>query len=235
MIALRIDVRNVSNDQVIDVYETKEVNVIPTESDPTVPDWAKKPNPPTPAEIGAAPAGFGLGVQTYTLPILSNANDAKSNGWYRMENTTTNGVGASATLRVECFSVNSVLQTAYDFYGEKKVRRFTSGAWGEWEWVNPPMILGVEYRTTERYQGKAVYTKLVNCGNAPNAGTKQVEWNSFVTDIVRMTAVTASSYALPFEAFSIRMEAWCSGQNIWIRTTGDFSAHVVYAQFWYTK
>lgn len=26
------------------------------ETDPTVPAWAKKPNPPTPAEIGAAPA-----------------------------------------------------------------------------------------------------------------------------------------------------------------------------------
>ena len=31
-----------------------------TESDPTVPDWAKKPKPPTPAEIGALPAGTKL-------------------------------------------------------------------------------------------------------------------------------------------------------------------------------
>ena len=29
------------------------------------------------------------------------------------------------------------------------------------EWVNPPMILGIEYRTTERYLGKPVYTKLI--------------------------------------------------------------------------
>ena len=23
-----------------------------------------------------------------------------------------------------------------------------------WEWVNPPMIIGVEYRTVERYEAK---------------------------------------------------------------------------------
>ena len=29
------------------------------------------------------------------------------------------------------------------------------------EWLNPPMLLGVEYRTTERYLGKPVYKKLI--------------------------------------------------------------------------
>lgn len=32
---------------------------------------------------------------------------------------------------------------------------------GTTEWMNPPMIPGVEYRTTERYNGYAVYRKLV--------------------------------------------------------------------------
>lgn len=30
------------------------------------------------------------------------------------------------------------------------------------EWINPPMIDGVEYRTTEKINGKAIYTKLVS-------------------------------------------------------------------------
>lgn len=34
----------------------------------------------------------------------------------------------------------------------------------EVEWINPPMLFGVEYRTTERWNGKAVYTSLVDCG-----------------------------------------------------------------------
>lgn len=35
---------------------------------------------------------------------------------------------------------------------------------GEKEWMNPPMELGVEYRTTERWKGKPVYIKAVNIG-----------------------------------------------------------------------
>lgn len=32
------------------------------------------------------------------------------------------------------------------------------------EWQNPPLLFGVEYRTTERYMGKYVYAKCVNYG-----------------------------------------------------------------------
>ncbi len=32
------------------------------------------------------------------------------------------------------------------------------------EWLNPPMMVGVEYRTVERYQGEPVYVKMVNLG-----------------------------------------------------------------------
>lgn len=32
---------------------------------------------------------------------------------------------------------------------------------GVTEWLNPPMEVGVEYRTTERYEGSPVYTKLI--------------------------------------------------------------------------
>lgn len=42
------------------------------------------------------------------------------------------------------------------------------------EWVNPPMELGVEYRTTERHNGKVVYAKAVDCGNMPASATKYV-------------------------------------------------------------
>lgn len=42
-----------------------------------------------------------------------------------------------------------------------------------WEWVNPLMQIGVEYRTTERFWGKPVYYKIVDCGKI--ADNKQVE------------------------------------------------------------
>ena len=48
----------------------------------------------------------------------------------------------------------------------------TVASWSSWEYENPPMTLGVEYRTTQRHQGKAVYTKLVDFGALPNSTAK---------------------------------------------------------------
>lgn len=41
-------------------------------------------------------------------------------------------------------------------------------AWQPFEWEHPPMQLGVEYRTTDRYNGKLVYAKLLDIGAAVN-------------------------------------------------------------------
>lgn len=54
---------------------------------------------------------------------------------------------------------------------------------GEEEWVNPPMILGVEYRTTERYNGKPVYVKLINLGLVPQTDVKDTRFSD--TNTVR--------------------------------------------------
>jgi hypothetical protein len=60
----------------------------------------------------------------------------------------------------------------YDFNASQPPLRITKnrayGNWGEWMWVNPPAQVGVEYRTTERWQGMPVYTKLINLGTLPN-------------------------------------------------------------------
>lgn len=48
---------------------------------------------------------------------------------------------------------------------------------GETEWVNPPMAPGVEYRTTERWSGKAVYTKLIPIGSI-TSGNHDIDHNT---------------------------------------------------------
>ena len=42
------------------------------------------------------------------------------------------------------------------------------------EWINPPMVIGTEYRTTERYKGMPVYVKIITFGanTLGTAGTK---------------------------------------------------------------
>lgn len=42
---------------------------------------------------------------------------------------------------------------------------------GEQEWINPPLEVGVEYRTTERYLGKAVYARMYDCGECGKGRT----------------------------------------------------------------
>lgn len=46
---------------------------------------------------------------------------------------------------------------------------------GEMEWINPPMLEGVEYRTTERWLGYPVYVKQVTLGLKEVEETARVE------------------------------------------------------------
>lgn len=48
-------------------------------------------------------------------------------------------------------------------------------AWQPFEWEHPPMQLGVEYRTTERYDGKPVFVMAVNGGAFPDNSSKIIE------------------------------------------------------------
>ena len=126
-----------------------------------------------------APAGFGLGSE-YTS-YIADFNACIKNGWYRAYSNSLNypsigGLGArygallvltrdSTIYHVYYVSLYSVMYT---------IERYSNDGgttWSEWEFVNPPMELGVEYRTTERYLGKPVYVKAVDCGAMANNKT----------------------------------------------------------------
>lgn len=76
------------------------------------------------------------------------------------------------------------------------------------EYLNPPMQLGVEYRTTERYLGKPVYVKTINMGNLPGNAVKQASFqsNNVVDKIVSVTGQCTSdsgvNLSLPYHAGS---------------------------------
>lgn len=108
------------------------------------------------------------------------------------------------------------------------------------EWVNPPMQLGVEYRTTERYQGKPVYCTLVNFGLLPNKGTKDL-YADGLTNLevtIRWSGLTSNGYALPggnlytgWEEIVVRITRnWIN-----VKTTTDESAYSATFVLWYTK
>lgn len=134
--------------------------------------------------IGAAPDGFGLGKSAYSLLQVNPANiDAcTAAGWYYYYDSAYGSL-AGLAFSGGIFVIPSFTDTLQYFFprsskpnpGTYAVRKLAGDTWTEWEINNPPMDLGVEYRTTERYLGYPVYIKLINLGSLPNAGsTKQI-------------------------------------------------------------
>lgn len=138
---------------------------------PTI--WKNGEFPPIDAEhlnkieqgiANSAPGGFGLGELTGRT--ANSFSDITGYGFYRIPSesgfapdTSSNWgaafIGASLSYGTLLYARNNALMA---------VRSVSGGEVGPIEWINPPMDLGVEYRTTERYLGKPVYVKVVDCG-----------------------------------------------------------------------
>lgn len=117
------------------------------------------------------------------------------------------------------------------------VRRCVTGTWGEWEWENPPMALGVEYRTTERYNGKPVYAVLVNYGALPNNSSKSVyAFSGSFTAILSMEYTLTNWTVGIFAQASKSVEVYIVNPgNLYAKTTSDMSAYSMTVLIKYTK
>lgn len=122
--------------------------------------------------INAAPGGFGLGTISQTV---TDFDTVKLNGWYYGATGTAHAPDSEHdwSVCVTNLTHNSevCIQDAYAItntnaylHRRRLVYIDTATQDNPWEWVNPPMALGVEYRTTEKYLGKPVYVKVVDCG-----------------------------------------------------------------------
>lgn len=177
------------------VEETTKINADLLENHPAS-DFALKTHasqhkvggsdPILPADINAAPSGYGIGE---TPKYIANANDAVKNGRYAVNMSTLNLPGPMGELweytyldvytgnRPDAY-IKQTMTSPYQIWHQCAVTRCfydPRGGWQPWEWVNPPMALNTEYRTTERYMGRSVYKKLVALGEAPSAkGTKEI-------------------------------------------------------------
>lgn len=112
---------------------------------------------------GKAPAGYGLGTNG---TLVNEIDNLFGTGVYIWEDSIQNPFRAGLCLHIERFASGSYA-TQYCFRSDTYapimcVRNKAEGIWGEWEWVNPPMMPGVEYRTTERSNEQPVYAKRVS-------------------------------------------------------------------------
>lgn len=144
-----------------------------------IPQWAKASEKPdyTADEVGAAPAGFGLGKCTDKLPKVTKdtADTTTAAGWYEYYNVGVplcdgnTGTDCGGLLVIPSMWGITQFFFCRNYYGGYLRRNYVAGAddgagghWEPWEWVNPPLLAGVEYRTTERYAGKPIYIKYIS-------------------------------------------------------------------------
>ena len=196
-----------------------------------------------------APGGFGLGDVGRLLTPEDNLDEVKVNGWYRWERgkepkgTLPVSVGQSSyatCVRVwgngavcyqECANM-----TDDGLGGCLCVRIIYGSTIFPWGWDHPPMELGVEYRTTERYLGKPVYCKVVDCGKFPAPGTSKLVAHGISNCYpVSITARMSNGNTVPFvEKYAIGAD----GVNIFLFSqsgVSDQSANTVMALMRYTK
>ena len=133
------------------------------------------------ANLGAAPAGYGLGGFAKDI-TGQDLNNIIQGGWYwyehavnsfnnfthcYMEVIPSHGFSATQIIRFMLHDNSCAVQRVKTDWGNT--------AWGEWEWVNPPLLPGVEYRTTRRCYGVPVYTKRVDLGLIEPGGSATIK------------------------------------------------------------
>lgn len=169
--------------------------------------------------IDAAPGGLGLGGVLADAPENSegfaDANLITATGFYRAVRNVLYG-GWHYIIHLNYDSATALQLAAYvsgEVYGAREKRL---NVWGDWEHTNPPMELGIEYRTTERYLGKPVYVKLFDCGTIPAQGThKDLVFSPDADSIVSVTAYSSRrGTTLPYyDANGVRYAITGTGGN----------------------
>lgn len=197
---------------------------------------------PDPADF--APSGYGLGT---ACQYIYSWDDIRNDGFYESNGNTPDGYwwwGYSVVYS----DGQSQIQHAFrngDNGMRHIVRNGSPGAWGEWEWENPPMYLGEEYRTTERYNGKPVYTMLVHCGAGTVAGSYKTVSTTIAgtantiryhVDVTNSAGNKLGNPPLEYTDGSVMGRITVSAtNNITIMCYKDLSETDIYCQLWYTK
>lgn len=206
------------------------------------------------SNINAAPGGYGYGEQIKCYNFTSERSAI-----LEKFDTVLAGMGNDTTKQILLYDLsvspgqvvcsaritksdanNASVSSDFDENGQAIVYQKRGGTWQPVEYVNPNLILGVEYRTTERYQGKPVYCALVDFGALPNNTTKglYVSGVSNIEATIRWAGLTSNGYALPGGNLYLgwdEIEVRIIKGRIDVKTTKDESAYSATFVLWFTK
>lgn len=134
--------------------------------------------------------------------------------------------------------------TACNYSGVQAVKTFYNNVWESWEWVNPPLETGVEYRTIERFNGKPVYVKHIDLGTLPASSEKAIYYITSSVDenggtVIRWEAFATSSSGnsntFPFYTSGgvLRAKIYFTEWSVGIYAFSDSSGNTGRATVWY--
>ena len=188
-----------------------------------------------------------MGGNAKWLTEADDVNAISESGWYAWDSphTPKNAINLaySTIMRVDAqnavVNVKTIYGVAENLLGAAIVaRNMTYGSHiSDWEYENPPMTFGVEYRTTERCLGKPVYVKTVDFGALPNASYKFVGIENGAS-IIRVSGLASNGKTIPGSiGASQREQVLCmgSGNSVEIITYADASSLTATVTAWYTK
>ena len=105
--------------------------------------------------------------------------------------------------------------------------------WMPFEWEYPPMQLGIEYRTVDRYNGKPVYAKAISLGKAPNASSKDISHG--IENFSQLVSYTGMLDGANLIQNSMVDNIRINASTIRLTTNTDASECYVYLTLYYTK
>lgn len=162
--------------------------------------------------------------------IVLNASGYCIDVYYNINGSNTSGIDFISTGLARAGCQAPVYIGADDTLPSNEILKATM------EYLNPPLVLGVEYRTTERYLGKPVYAKLVNFGALPNATRKFVKHNIPNVSSVISVYGSAQDQAIGVGAFGAQVTGInADNTNVAIWTSADLSNYSAYVAMKYTK
>ena len=189
-----------------------------------------------------APAGYGLGGNAIMTDSPDyNLDNISGSGWFvgapKMDNFT---FGSCLVENIQ-WSAGEGAQIAFLYpgtsspavYNTRIQRTKFNYAFGPWEWINPPMQLGIEYRTAERHNGQPVYAKAISFGKAPNASSKDISHG--IENFGQLVSYTGMLDGANLIQNSMVDNIRINASAIRITTNTDASECYVYLTLYYTK
>ena len=174
--------------------------------------------------------------------LATDCNTTLLNGWYYANATTANKPGDfnNCTFFVLARNSSQVYQYFFDQSNGCVMQRYTTNGGSTWteEWVNPPIAVGVEYRTTERWNNRPVYTKLFASGTT--TGARQMFTDALLDGVATLVRDACWVNNLPIvrtvdmtNSASFKTAYYFTGSTlyVWSETSGS----QIYHQIWYTK